>query len=100
MLNKLKLSIVLCLMLQSAWAGKDIDQDDAKALRQQGVILPLEQILQTAQRLHPGRVIEVELEKKRGRYVYEVEIADNNGQVWELKIDAGDATLLSKELND
>ncbi|MCI0508272.1 MAG: PepSY domain-containing protein [Gammaproteobacteria bacterium] len=98
--NKFALIVVLYVWRPAAWAGKDIDQDDAKALRQQGVILPLEQVLQTAQRLHLGRVIEVELDKKRGRYIYEVEIADSNGRIWELKFDASDATLLSNERDD
>ncbi len=96
----LKLLIILCLVMQPAWADKDIDQDDAKALRQEGTILPLEKILQAAQRLHAGRVIQVELGEKRGIYIYEVEIADNNGQIWEMKFNARDATLLSQERED
>lgn len=59
----LKLLIVFSLVMPSLGVAKDINQDDAIALRQQGVILPLEQILQAAQRLRPGRVIKVELEK-------------------------------------
>jgi uncharacterized membrane protein YkoI len=97
----LRFLMVLFLIVPLAAAAKDIDQDEAKALRQQGAILPLEKILQAAQSVHPGRVIKVELEeKKRGRYVYEVEIADNNGQVWEMKFNASDATLLSDERED
>ncbi|WP_455222588.1 PepSY domain-containing protein [Kaarinaea lacus] len=95
-----KLLLVTILVIPGALMAKDIDQDEAKALRQQGKILPLEQILQAAQRQHSGRVIQVELEKQRGRYVYEVEIADSNGHVWEIKIDASDASLLSQELED
>ena len=100
MLKVCKMLMVSILIIPAAVIAKDIDQDDAKALRQQGKILPLEQILQAAQSQHPGRVIQVELEKQRGRYVYEVEIADSNGQVWEMKIDASDASLLSQELED
>jgi len=96
----LKLLIVFSLVMPSLGVAKDINQDDAIALRQQGVILPLEQILQAAQRLRPGRVIKVELEKKRDLYIYEVEIADNKGQVWEMKFNASDATLLSQERED
>lgn len=95
-----KLIIVFSLVIPAFAAAKDIDQDDAKVLRQQGVILPLEEILQAAQRIHPGRVIEIELEKKRNSYIYEVEIADNKGQIWEMKFNASDATLLSEERED
>jgi len=100
MLKVCKLLIISILLMSGAVMAKDIDQDDAKVLRQQGAILPLEKILQAAQKQHPGRVIQVELEEKHGRYVYEVEIVDNNGRVWEMKIDARDASLLSQELED
>lgn len=96
----LKLLVIFGLTIPFAGIAKDIDQDDARALKQQGVILPLEQILQAAQHIHPGRVIEVELEQKRNLYIYEVEIADSNGQVWEMKFNASDATLLSDERED
>lgn len=96
-----RLLLVFILVMPLVVMAKDIDQDEAKALRQQGAILPLEQILQAAQSLHSGRVIKVELEKKRrGRYVYEVEIADEHGQVWEMEFNASDATLLSEERED
>ena len=87
----------------SLWAistigvAKDIDQDDAKLLREQGRILPLEQVLKAALNLRPGRVIEVELEKSRGTYVYEIEIADDNGQVWEIELNASDASVISQK---
>jgi len=96
----LKLVLVIFLVMPGVMLAKDIDQDEAKLLRQEGAILPLEEILEAAQKQHSGRVIQVELEEKHGRYVYEVEIADNNGKVWEMKIDAHDATLLSQELED
>jgi uncharacterized membrane protein YkoI len=101
MLKIFRLLLVFILVIPLAVMAKGIDQDEAKSLRQQGTILPLEQILQAAQGLHSGRVIKVELEKKRrGRYVYEVEIADEHGQVWEMEFNASDATLLSEERED
>jgi uncharacterized membrane protein YkoI len=58
----------------------------ARKLRDAGAILPLEQIIQRARAVNPGEVIETELECKHGRYVYEVEILDQAGQVWEIKL--------------
>ncbi|MGD8567917.1 MAG: PepSY domain-containing protein [Gammaproteobacteria bacterium] len=80
-----------------AGADDDINQDQAQALRKQGVILPLENILDIARRQRHGRVMEVELEKSHGRYVYEIEIVDDNGKVWELKVDASDGSMISRE---
>jgi uncharacterized membrane protein YkoI len=82
------------------WAGDDIEQDEAQIMRKQGVILPLQEIIQSAQRLHNGRIIEVDLERKHNRYIYEIELVDDNGQVWEMKFDASNATLISQEQDD
>ena len=61
--------VVFCSGLQA----RDLNQDEALALRQQGVILPLEQLLQQAMARYPGsRLLEAELEKKHGQYAYEV----------------------------
>lgn len=73
------------------------DHDDAKRLKEAGDIQPLEQILAKARAVKPGRVIETELERKGKRYVYEIEIVDNNGVVWELKFDAKSGELLKTE---
>jgi len=78
-------------------ADDDREQDRALKLRQQGLILPLEKILQAAQKAHPGRVVEVELQREHKKYIYEVELVDNNGQVWELKLDAASARLIESE---
>ena len=46
---------------------------------------------------HPGRVVEVELERKGAAHVYEIEILDAGGEVWELKYDARTGALLGEE---
>jgi len=95
-----KLFVIYFLTISPMGVAKDIDQDDARVLREQGHILPLEQVLKVALRLHPGRVIEVELEKTRELYVYEIEIADRNGRVWEVELNASDASVISHEQDD
>ena len=76
------------------------DQDYARRLFEQGYIVSLESILSRAQALRPGELLEVELEQKRGRHVYEVEILDAAGEAWELKFDARDGRLLKEERED
>ena len=87
-------------LLSANAAGSDIDQDEAQRLRQSGDILPLAEILDIAHTTRPGRIIEVELERKRGRYIYEIELLDSDGQVWELKFDGASGALLEQELED
>lgn len=75
--------------------ARDLDQDEALQLRQQGVILPLEQLLQQALDRHPGaKLLEAELEQKRGVYIYEVELLDTDGVVRELDLEAATGRLL------
>ena len=73
------------------------DHDDALQLREQGAIVPLEDIVRAATAQRPGRVVEVELERKGAAHVYEIEILDAGGEVWELKYDARTGALLGEE---
>jgi len=81
------------------------DHDEARELRERGDIVPLEQILQAAAGQRAGRVVEVELELEfdlqsasGGKaYVYEVEVLDAGGEVWELKYDARTGALLDEK---
>lgn len=85
-------------LLALAWpAWSDNDQDRARALRSAGDIVSLETILEKARKDHPGRVIETELELKGKRYVYEIEVVDDQGNVRELYYDARTGELLRHE---
>jgi len=94
--------IALVLVLFCSGVGaRDLDQDEALKLRQQGVILPLERLIEHAMGLHPGaKLLEAELEEKHGIYVYEVELLTVEGVVRELKFDARDSRLLKDEEDD
>lgn len=81
--------------------ARDLDQDEALRLRQQGVILPLEQLLNQALARYPGaRLLEAELEEKHDRFVYEVELLTTAGVVREIKLDAASGDLLKDEEDD
>lgn len=73
------------------------EYDEARSLQQRGAILSLQQILERARRYHEGRVLETELEQKGERYIYEIELVDDQGQVWELKFDAASGELLKEK---
>jgi uncharacterized membrane protein YkoI len=75
--------------------ARDLDQDEALRLRQQGVILPLEQLLQQALDRYPGsKLLEAELEEHHDDYIYEVELLTAEGVVRELDIEATTGRLL------
>ncbi|WP_253798981.1 PepSY domain-containing protein [Rhodovulum sp. P5] len=69
-------------------AQADPDHDRARAALERGEILPLSEILPDVQARHGGRVIEVELERERGRYVYEFEVITRSGRILEIEVDA------------
>lgn len=76
------------------------DHDEVRELMKQGDILPLGTILDKAQTRHPGRAVETKLKEKHGKLVYEVEILDNKGEVWEMKFDAKTGKMLKEEQED
>lgn len=92
---------LLLLTCSTALHARDLDQDQALQLRQQGVILSLEQLLQQAMARYPGaRLLEAELEQHDRRYVYEVELLTPASVVREIRIDASTGELISDKEDD
>jgi uncharacterized membrane protein YkoI len=80
---------VAVLELTGNAAQADYDHNEIKRLRDAGEILSLETIIDNYRKRHRGgRIIEVELEFVEDRYVYELEILDDDGTVQELEYDA------------
>ena len=81
--------------------ARDLGQDEALRLREQGLIQPLEQLLQKALERNPGaKLLEVELEEDDDIYVYEVELLTTSGVVREIKLNASNGQLLKDEVDD
>ena len=95
------LLIGLLLTLAFSSSARDLDQDEALRLRREGLILPLEQLMQVALQRHPGAVLlEVELEEEDGVLVYEVELVTAQGIVRELELHASTGEVLKDEVED
>jgi len=88
------------LLLLATVGLADDDHLEARRLMETDSILPLESILDRVQAQRPGRILEVELEREDGRYVYEIELLDESGQVWELELDAVTGETLEQELEE
>ncbi len=89
-----RIALVL-LAFCSVVMARDLDQDEALRLRQQGVILPLEQLLQQALDRYPdAKLLEAELEQKHDVYIYEVELLTAEGVVRELDFSATTGQLI------
>lgn len=60
-----------------------------------GEILPLKTVLEILHRDTPGQVMEVELERKNARWVYEIKLLRPGGSLVKLKVDASTGTILA-----
>lgn len=68
-------------------SGERIGSEAVGALVAKGELMPLEEILLRNEALIDGRVIEIELERKAGGYVYEIKVLRRDGRKIELKFD-------------
>lgn len=73
------------------------DQERARAALERGEVLSLDVILARARELLDGRMIEAELEREDGRWVYELTLLGPDGRVVEALFDAASAELLELE---
>jgi uncharacterized membrane protein YkoI len=80
--------------------ASDDDHDTVRKLRDAGDVLSLETILERIKPTVSGKLLEVEVESEHGSHIYELEILDENGLVWELKVDAKTAQILKKKKDD
>ncbi|MGE0279542.1 MAG: PepSY domain-containing protein [Rhizobiaceae bacterium] len=91
--------VVLALLL-AAPALADDDHDRAREALARGEILPLSRILAVVEQEVGGRIIEIDLDRDDGRYVYEVEAVSRDGRLVELSIGAATGTILDRDFND
>lgn len=80
-----------------AAASDRVRQHEVRQLRESGKILPMEEILGRARAAQPGQIVEVELDRENGRYVYEVKVIDDTDVVHKLELDAGSGELLRRK---
>jgi cytochrome b len=71
--------------------GNEVKADAPRDMKLQDHVhelIPLEQLINRAEAQHPGRLIEAELKYVNERNIYEIEILDDAGKVWETHYDA------------
>lgn len=70
------------------------DHEMARKALQDGKVLPLRTVLDRVERDYKGQVLEVELERDDGRYVYEIKMLLSEGNLVKMKVDATDARVI------
>ena len=82
-------------MTASLAHARDLGPDEALRLRDAGTIMSFEKLNATALAKHPGATItETELEEEYGKYIYQIELRDQQGIEWDLELDAVTGQLL------
>jgi uncharacterized membrane protein YkoI len=94
------LFVILSLTMTTQPVRSEESLATARKLSESGQILSLEKIIESAKAIKAGDFLEIELERKRDLYVYEVEMLDSDGQVWELKFNAKTGELIEIERDD
>ncbi|EXI67571.1 MAG: Peptidase propeptide and YPEB domain protein [Candidatus Accumulibacter adjunctus] len=84
-----------------AHASDDHDHDRARQAVEAGEILPLARVLERVEQLHPGQVIDVELEREHdARWIYKLKVLQRGGALIRLKVDARDGTVLGSRTRE
>ena len=77
------------------WADDGRGYDRARQALEAGEVLPLRAIIERVERSYPGQVLEVELERDGGRWIYEIKTLRSGGALVKLKVDARDGSILA-----
>ena len=94
------IALMLAALLCTSAAQSAEDHETARRAVERGELLPLSRILAKAEKEYPGRVLEVDLDREKDRYYYEIEILLNDGRVIELTYDGRSGELLDTEIED
>lgn len=80
----------------NAWEDDDDSHDRARRASEGGEILTMTEILKHIRPEAAGRVLDTELEREDGRWIYEIKLLDPKGRLYELEIDAHSGEILRR----
>lgn len=88
-MRKILPGILLLAAIASPVHADHQEHDSALLMRQQGTIVPSQQLLDQAFAIYPdGRLLEMALRPKKNRYIYKMLLLTRNGEVRKLYFDA------------
>lgn len=92
--------LACALAAATAQASDRRDHDRVREAVQAGEVMPLPALLERLQRTHPGQVLELELEREQGRWVFEVRLLQPGGRLLKLQLDARSGEVLKSKARD
>ncbi|WP_304640848.1 PepSY domain-containing protein [Pseudomonas sp.] len=94
------LPVMLGLGAGAVQADDDVRLDEAVRLVQDGTIQSFDTLNQKALAVRAGQITDSELEREQGRYVYKLEIRDDQGGEWDLDLDATSGEILRNQRDE
>ena len=94
MMQSLVFAVVMIMVLASGVVVAGDDHVRARQALEAGEVMPLRQLLQQIAVSHPGEIIDVELEQREGRWLYEIKMLRRGGGMFKLKVDARDGEVI------
>lgn len=92
---RLAFSLLMTSFASGSVLASSNDHDLARAALASGEILPLSAILTKLEKDYPGQIVEVELEREKGRWMYEIKLLQKDGLRQKIKVDAKNADVIS-----
>lgn len=96
----LVLTGLLCVAAGHPAAADEDDHNRARRALEAGEVLSLRAILDAVERNFVGEVIEVELEREHGAWIYEIKMLAPGGSFLELELDARTGEILKAKGRD
>lgn len=97
LLRPSRLLLAAVLAFVTVQAAADGDHDRARRAVERGEALPLQEVLARVGEDLPGRVVEIEIEREDGRWIYEIKVIDAAGRLREIHVDARTARILERD---
>lgn len=94
------LAAMLLLILGTSAARTEDGHERARDALARGEVAPLATVLAEVERRGLGQVLEVELEREHGRWIYEVETLSADGVIRKVVLDAKQPRILLPEHDD
>jgi uncharacterized membrane protein YkoI len=82
------------------WEDDDDSHDRARRASEEGEILTMSQLLELVRIQAPGRVLDTELEREHGRWIYQIKLLDPAGRLYEVEVDARSGAILHQGDDD
>jgi uncharacterized membrane protein YkoI len=93
--------LFLCAIALAPMPGHADDDnkvmDRLRAAVARGEVLSLSVLQERLSKAFPGQIVGVEVENKKGRFIYEFKVLQPNGRLLEIEMDAATAEVLEVE---